>query len=197
VRRDQLSGLFNALPGDNLQSYLRLGIFSHSLASAIPHRSIADPGVQDRRARVRVPPDRRPLHTFANLYVNVRNTVMYRFRRDLEDAGGHHRELAVVRVSTDVLNLPGVIVTDRNAAASPRWFTPDEGLAVLDGGDVFATYWSGQEHAQRMCAEVLVPDRVPPEFITHVYVSCDEAAEANRPICGSVPIGVWGWAFFI
>jgi ssDNA thymidine ADP-ribosyltransferase, DarT len=197
VRRDDLRGLHNAFHRANLQSYLRRGVLSHTLAENVAHRSIADAGVQERRARVRVPPDRRPLHTFANLYINVRNTVMYRFKRDLEDAGGHHRELVVIEVTTDVLDLAGVIVTDRNAAASPRWFRPDDGLAAIDRDDVFATYWNGQDHAQRMCAEVLVPDRVDPEFITRVYVSCDEAAEASRPICGDVPVEVWRRAFFL
>ncbi len=196
MRRDELFAFHNCFHRDNLPSILEHGILSHRLAERIPHRSIADEGVQDHRAQVAVPPTGRPLHSFANLYVNCRNIVTYRFKKDLEDAGGSDHELCVVEVSLGVLDLTGVIVTDRNAASSPRWMTPEVGIADLDRDDVFQRYWSGKDHWQRMCAEVLVPDRVPPEFITRVFVSCSNPLDATRRVCADVPVEVQGHPFF-
>lgn len=196
MRRDDIDGLYNAFHRDNLESILRFGILSHALAAKVQHRSIADPGVQATRARKIVPPSRRPLHSYANLYFNPRNIVGYRFVKDTEDAGGSEEELCIARVSLDVLDLPGVIVTDRNAASWPQWMTPDAGLAALDHVDIFARYWNGKDHAQRMCAEILVPDRVPVEFITDVYVSTTAAQGETVPLCGSLPVRVKGSLFF-
>jgi hypothetical protein len=196
VRRDEIDGLYNSFHRENLPSILAHGILSHDLARKIEHRSIADPDVQDARARKIVPPSRRPLHSYANLYVNPRNTVGYRFVYDTIDAGGTADEICAVRTSLDVLDLPGVIVTDRNAASWPQWMTPEAGLAALDHAVIFAHYWSGKDHAQRMCAEVLVPDKVPPEYITDVYV-CSAAARAHvEPICGDRSVHVRGRLFF-
>lgn len=196
MRRDELVALHNMFHRDNLESILSRGVLSHRRAEALAHRSIADPGVQSRRATVTVPPSGRPLHSYANLYVNCRNIVTYRFKRDLEDAGGRDTELCVIEVSLNVLDLPGVIVTDRNAASSPRWMTPDVGIDVLDRDDVFSRYWDGRDHWQRMCAEVLVPNLVPPEFITRIFVSRPSAVAPTEAICGETPVEVQGHPFF-
>jgi ssDNA thymidine ADP-ribosyltransferase, DarT len=196
MRRDEIDGLYNAFHQDNLESILERGILSHELAAPIPHRSVADEAVQGRRATIIVPPSGRRLHTYANLYINPRNIVIYRFKRDVEDAGGSDEELCVVRVSLGTLDLPDVIVTDRNAASLPRWMEPDAGLAELSHADIFARYWQDKNHAQRMCAEVLVPDRVPPELVAEVYVSCDGARPGVQGVCGDVPVAVRGSLFF-
>lgn len=96
-----------------------------------------------------------------------------------------------------MLDLPGVIVTDRNAASWPTWKSPDEGLAALEHTDVFAEYWTSRDHAQRMCAEVLVPDKVEPRFITRVYVPSDDARQAVAGICGALPIQAHKGLFFL
>jgi len=196
VRRDEIDGLYNSFHVDNLESYIDRGVLSYMRAEHVPHRSVADPGVQETRAGKLVPPDRRPLHSYANLYVNPRNTVTYRFIRDTVDAGGSADDICVMRLSTDVLDLPGVVVTDRNAASWPQWMTPDAGIAALDHADLFATYWSGKDHAQRMCAEVLVPDCVSPEFIQEVYVRSEVARKRAVPLCKSVPVTVKPSLFF-
>jgi hypothetical protein len=196
VRRDEIDGLYNSFHRDNLASILEHGILSHNLAARLAHRSIADPEVQATRAGKIVPPSRRPLHSYANLYVNPRNIVGYRFVKDTIDAGGTDEELCVARVTLDVLDLPGVIVTDRNAASWPQWMTPEAGLAALSHADIFAQYWNGKDHAQRMCAEVLVPDRVAPEYIHDVYVCSPAARSEAEALSGDVPVHVKGSFFF-
>jgi hypothetical protein len=196
MRRDEIDGLYNSFHRDNLASILESGILSHNLAARLSHRSIADREVQTARAQKIVPPSRRPLHSYANLYVNPRNIVGYRFVADTVDAGGSADEICVIRASLEVLDLPGVIVTDRNAASWPQWMTPDVGLAALDHADVFSTYWNGRDHAQRMCAEVLVPDRVPPEYISEVYVCSGDARAESLHLCDEVPVTVRARLFF-
>ena len=195
MRRDEIDGLYNAFHLDNLESILEHGILSHDGAARLEHRSLADEGVQDARAQKVLPSGRR-LHSYANLYINSRNIVIYRFIKDTEDAGGSDSEICVVRVALDALDLPGVIVTDRNAASLPRWMDPEAGLAALDHGELFARYWRDKGHAQEMCAEVLVPDKVPPELIADVYVSCKGARPGAEAVSDSVPVRVKGSLFF-
>jgi hypothetical protein len=196
VRRDEIDGLYNSFHRDNLESILERGILSHNLARRVAHRSIADPAVQATRARKIVPPSRRPLHSYANLYFNPRNIVGFRFVNDTIDAGGSIDDIVVVRASLDILDLPGVIVTDRNAASLPRWMPPEAGLEALDHDDLFAQYWSDRDHAQRMCAEILVPDRVEPEYISDVYVCTAVGRASAGLLCDTVPVRVKRWFFF-
>lgn len=152
-----------------LPSIVRLGILSHDRAQALPHHSVASPEVQARRA-AKVVPNGRPLHQYANLYIDARNPMMYVLR-------GGHLELCVVRVSTNVLDLPGVVIADGNAASGMTRFGPSpQGLASIDRDLVFAEWWSDSWEAKRArCAEVLIPNRVPPRFLIGAYISCEPA----------------------
>jgi len=97
-----------------------------------------------------------------------------------------HTELCVLCISTDVLDLRGVIISDQNASSDYVLFvSAPDGLRVVDRDKVFATYWTHPDnpieemrHGSIMCAEVLVPDRVEPRYIQRAYVSCDESKEA-------------------
>lgn len=128
------------------------------------------------------------LHSYVNLYICARNPMMYVLKEQ-------HREMCVIGVSTDVLDLEGVVVSDMNAAKDMAAFRAvDEGLESIDKDIVFAQYWNDPDPAQywrkhgMKCAEALVPRRVPPEFIERVRVSCrasalmDELTQCGRPV---------------
>lgn len=118
----------------NLGSIARQGILSNNRMHGTAHDSIADPSVQDRRDKVRVPGKNgsRELHSYANLYFNARNAMMYR-RFD------RHAEICVVQVSPEILDLPDVVLTDCNAASGWCKFLPSpNGLNDIDGNLVFA-----------------------------------------------------------
>jgi hypothetical protein len=199
LRRDELAELQNIVHRDNLQSILQRGILSHDGVARLPHRSVADHSVQDRRASIVVPPTRRRLHTYANLYFNARNIMMYRVLCDLD---WQRDQLCVVGVSTDVLDLPGVVVTDRNAASWPWWKAPNEALPLLDRATIFAPRWNHademqkRDHQQRMCAEVLVPDRVAPELIRRIYVPAESCRASAEAVSGGMMVEVKGPLFF-
>lgn len=96
-----------------------------------------------------------------------------------------HLSIAVLRIDKSVLDMPGVIISDGNAAANLTRFAPptDEGFAIIDETAVFAEFWTHvnpqiQDERRRIrCAEVLVPDQVTPSFILGAYVSCKEAQD--------------------
>ncbi|MDP9369401.1 MAG: DUF4433 domain-containing protein [Chloroflexota bacterium] len=169
LRQSDLQELHCIVPMANLPSIVRRGILSHDRADAVPHHSVASEEVQALRARKVVPNGRR-LHEYANLYIDARNPMMY-VRK------GAHLDLCVLRVSTDVLDLPNVVIADGNAATGITRFAPSpEGLARIDRDLVFAEWWNGNGEARRVrCAEVLVPDSVHPRFLLGAYVSCEPA----------------------
>lgn len=84
------------------------------------------------------------------------------------------------------MDVEGVIVTDRNAAATIASFRrAAAGLAAIDREQVFADDWRhpGDElefyrHRSIKCAEVLVPHRIPPTYIIGAYVSCIQSQRA-------------------
>lgn len=166
MERSDLSKLHFISRVDNLGDILRLGILSHERAAAIPHLSFAMADVQAKRATVRVPDGTRvgrPLHTYANLYIHGRNVTMYTRRTD-------HQEMCVVCVEPSVLDIPGAVITDGNAGslAHTRYAASPGGLAMLEKERVFTDDWTDPDpftHKRQRrlrCAEVLIPDLVPP-----------------------------------
>jgi hypothetical protein len=205
VTLDELEELHYIAPIVNAASIWQLGILSHEAAANVTHTSAAMAEVQERRAAKRIPlPDRRwgSLHSYANLYICARNPMMYTLV-----CHGWRNELCVVRVDKLVLKLGGVVIADRNAAASMARFEPaPDGLRLIDKDRVFATYWTHSdpieqwEHKQEKCAEVLVPDRVDSQYIIGAYVACAESAERSaselRSVALQTDIRVYPQLFF-
>ena len=158
MQRCELEELHYITPIENLGSVCELGILSHARARVVEHTSVAMVEIQDIRSEKIVPQGRR-LHEYVNLYFHARNPMMW-IRRD------QHECLCVLRVSPNVLDVPGAVVTDQNAspgsAFAPArrrdryqltakyvrrdWTHPDQ-----------ITYWRWKS---MKCAEVLVPDQV-------------------------------------
>jgi hypothetical protein len=186
LTRADLAELHCIQPHENVASILEGGILSNYGARAVHHRSIADPRIQDRREPVWVPgPNgtRRKLHSYTNLYVNSRNKMLSKIKYDHGDL-----DICVLRVSLDVLDLPGVIVASQNASSDyARFAAAPGGLSLIDKDTVFARSWKHPEdqiaewrHGSIMCGEVLVPDVVRPEYIEGAYVSCTDARQRLR-----------------
>jgi len=77
------------------------------------------------------------------------------------------------------------------------------GLALIDHDRVYAERWTHPgdpedqyRHKGEMCAEVLVPDRVPPNLIMGVYVSCAASASEAQRLAPGLPIQINGYMFF-
>ena len=168
--------LFYLTHVENVGSIIERGILSHSLAQSVPHKRIDMPVVQEKRENKSVPGGKM-LHGYANLYVSARNPMLYK-RKD------EHKDICVLRVKIEVLNIPEVVVTTGNAASSYVSFYPAwRGIERLERSLVFAKSWKDEDEIKAArkriakCAEVLVPDCVPPELIFGAYVSCKETME--------------------
>ena len=185
MRREELEELHYVTKMANLPSIVEHGILSHRRAARISHKSIAMKEIQDRRAKVAVPGGR-PLHEYANLYICARNPMMYMRRNQ-------HLSICVLRIVPAVLDLPGVVVTDGNASSEYVSFrAAPGGLRIVDKDITFADNWTDSDYIQYLrkktakCAEVLVPDVLPPNFIFGTYVSCEDA----RQKLGELGLGI-------
>lgn len=157
------------MPIVNIHSVLDHGILSFERVAKLKHHSVAMPEVQDRRDLKQVPGGLK-LHKYANLYFHARNPMMSKRRNEAA-------ELCVLRVSTAVRKLPGVVLADCNASSDYVRFLAPRQWELLNYDDIYAMDWrhpndpiAYYRHRSRKCAEVLVPDRVEPRFLIGAYV---------------------------
>ena len=169
--------VYSIMPIDNIPSIIANGILSHEQAERFSHLSVADPDVQDRRDCV-ILPNGRQLHRYANLYFSFWNPMLSRIRDKNE-------KICILGVAASVLDLDGCAITDRNAATTlARFYSPQEGLQELNHKRIHAVNWYADDVYQMRdnravkCAEVLVPERVAPEYIMGAYVVSDNAKDA-------------------
>lgn len=199
MKLEDLDELHYITPFANVPSICETGILCHQRAEKVRHRSVAMEEIQERRKKV-VVPGGRPLHQYVNLYFHARNPMMFK-RKDF------HEELCIVKVRKDVLTLPQVVITDGNASSDyVRFYPAPEGLGVIDRDRVYARYWNHDDpiekfrHASIKCSEVLVPDKVPKDFIIGAYVSCEDSKtklyDIMKKIKSDFSIGVSSDLFF-
>jgi hypothetical protein len=169
MERHELRELHYITPIGNAPSILQHGLLSHVRAAKVPHTSVAMTEIQDRRAQVRVPGCRK-LHDYVNLYICGRNPMLYKRLNQRE-------QLCVFSVSPDVLDLPGVVISDGNASGNyVRFAAGPGGLEIVNRDLTFAYNWTDPDQIQYFrkkaakCAEVLVPDRVHPRYLQAAYV---------------------------
>lgn len=196
MTREELGELHYITPIANVASILAGGILSHQRAAKMQHESVAMEGIQERRKKVVVPGGRR-LHEYVNLYIHARNPMLF-VRR------GHHEQLCILCVSPAVLDLPDVVIADRNASSDHvRFGASPAALALVDRDRVFAEYWTHPNdqieewiHKSIKCAEVLVPDRVGPTFLTGAYVSCATSHDTLLAVAPQLSVSVNAHLFF-
>lgn len=198
MTRDQLDELHFISPVDNVASVLQHGILCHNHAGRVTHHSVAMPEIQERRKKVKIPGGDW-LHEYANLYINARNKMLFKLKTQIGD-----ETLCVLRISTDVLDLPNVVIADHNASSDHVRFAPaPDGLKRIDRQLVFARYWTHPEnpiaemsHGSVMCSEVLVPHRVDPRYIIGAYVSCEQALGVVRASAPGLEVSINRNLFF-
>lgn len=183
------------LPMDNIPSVLKHGILSYERASKLAHRSVAMPEIQDRRDHKQVPGGLK-LHQYANLYFHARNPML--FKRKDEAAS-----LCVLRVSTAVCSIQGVVLADSNASSDYVRFLHPSQWNLLDFDAIYAMDWrhpgdpiAYYRHRSQKCAEVLVPHNIEPRFLVGAYVVDNAAASRLASLGFRLPVAVDSVLFF-
>lgn len=182
------------MPTENVPSVLKYGILSHERAAKLGHKSVAMQPVQERRDKKRVPRGLM-LHQYANLYFHARNPMIFVRKEEAP-------RLCVLRVAVAVLGMPGAVLVDRNASGDWARFLQPEQWRLLDFDRIYAADWRDADRfeyydrKQKKCAEVLVPHRVEPRFLTGAYVM-DQATERRLMALGfRLPVKVDPDLFF-
>ncbi len=200
MNRDDLKELHYITTISNVPSIMSNGILSHKRAKKINHNSVAMEVIQERRKK-KVVPGGRPLHDYVNLYVNSRNKMLYKV---LGEGKVHHTDLCVLRVNTEVLDLPDVVVVDQNASSDyAGFYAAASGLKHLDRDLIFAEFWTHPNnpieewrHGSIICAEVLAPDRIDPDLVAGAYVSCLDAKTTLEALGVNIPVAINPYLFF-
>ncbi|MFE0758460.1 DUF4433 domain-containing protein [Inquilinus sp. NPDC058860] len=195
MERAELEELHYITPISNLSSIVKNGLLSNRRVRGLVSTSIAMPEVQEIRAK-KVVPGGLSLHDYVNLYVCARNPML--FKRLPERSS-----LCVLSLNGSVVDLPGTVVTDQNAASNyVRFGAGVSGLKLVNRDRTFAKDWTDPDQVEAWrkksakCAEVLVPHHVPFSFVLRTYV-CSEAAGAKIKALGiEIQIAENGDLFF-
>ena len=177
---------------DNLPSILEKGILSHERIEekGMQPARIYNTDIVNRRKEKNTP-DRKSLWSYANLYFQPRNPMMYRVVHEKERRA---KDLAIVSVNIKVLQTPGVFITDGNAANDPtQFYTPTDGLKMIgqQWKIVQSEWWNNLDGSKRkIMAECLVPHTIDPVLINSIYVADKETRARLSTIVGNRSISI-------
>lgn len=175
----------------NIPSILTKGILSHERIKKekVKYVPIYDEEIVSRRQH-RTAPDGRNLWSFANLFFNARNPMLYRVTREKPV-----EELAVLGIDKVVSDQEDVFLTTGNAASDQTEILGEnEAKKALKEiiKETSRDWWGIADGTKRtMMAECLVPDFVPPQRIKSIYVANDTAQEKVKKLLTTIfPHGV-------
>jgi len=162
---------------DNIASILENGILSHYEIQRrnIKYTPIYDEGIITNR-KYRTTPEKKSLWEYANLYFQPRNPMLYRVLCEISS-----KDIAVLGISLELLKLPGVFITNGNAASPASEIIPSNNWeeAIKPMIKVFnSEYWKDEDGSKRkIMAECLVPEKIIPKYIKEIYIESNEVAE--------------------
>ena len=196
MERADVKELYYITPIINVPSIIQHGILSNELSKKLPHKSVAMQEIQHKRKNKKIPGARK-LHQYANLYFDAHNPMLCK-RQD------QNNQICILCVNALVLDLPDVIISDRNAASDwAKFSTVSDGLAALDKNKIYAKYWTNVnnqydawESKSIKCAEVLIPDRVEPKYIIGAYVANETALKAFKKLKIQLTVRISNDIFF-
>lgn len=195
MNKTRQTGLYNIQAIDNIPSIMRKGLLSNEGANPIAHTSIAMNAVQERRRGIRVPNGLK-LHQYANVYFDPHNPMLSARRNQ-------NGNICILKFDCSILDIPGAVISDRNASSDyASFYSPTVGLESIDLKLVYARYWTDDDYYAQMkkksikCAEVLVPYRIPYEYVTCAAVIDEDAARKLKDTGFDRTIEVFPGVFF-
>jgi O-acetyl-ADP-ribose deacetylase (regulator of RNase III) len=172
----RITGLYYITHINNISSILSKGILSHERVESdrVKHTPIYNPEIVKNRQTK--PLSGKSLWSFANLYFQPRNPMLYQVICEKSP-----NEIAILSVKPDILNRSDIFISIGNAASLLSEILPaSEGRKSISmiRNDLSKEWWSEEDGSKRkIMAECLVPDVVPPEFIREIYVANLEISE--------------------
>lgn len=161
-----ISSLWHLTHKDNVPSIMSNGILNHYDAhkEQVAVIDISDPEVQRIRGRIVETVYGQKIHSYAPLYVNCRNPMLY-CRKNLQE------HLCLLETDLSVLLKTQSVVSDGNSSSPiTKYYRPSDDLTLLPWDVLKADYWRDFEDGSRKrCSEVLVYQKVMPQFITKVH----------------------------
>ncbi|AFZ34936.1 Appr-1-p processing domain protein [Stanieria cyanosphaera PCC 7437] len=190
MNKPELKSLYYITHIENLPSILQKGILSHKKVDelGVSYTPIYDSTIVSKR-KDKSTPERNSLWEYANLYFQPRNPMMYRVVNEKDK-----RDIAVVGVKPEVLNISGCMISDGNAANDPtNFFSLKEGLKILNQQwkIIQSDWWKEDDGSKRkIMAECLIPEQISPSLIHSIFVADHKAKERVEQIIGSAKISV-------
>ncbi len=189
-KKPEIRNLYYITHVENIPSILSNGICSHQLVEdrRIPFRAIYDAEIVSNRKNKKTPADR-SLWTYANVYFQSRNPMLYRV---VHEKG--FKEIVVLGLQKRILESPGAFITDGNAANSATaFYTVSDGIQAISKiwGTINSEWWNSMDGSKRkIMAECLIPNQIPPDFIHSIFVADHKTAERVRSMVQSHPVSV-------
>lgn len=181
VYQHDISGhLFYITHIDNIPSIIEKGILSHSSIEdeGLEYTQIYDKAIVNNRKEKLV--GDKSLWHYANVYFQPRNPMLYRVTMEKSPD-----DVAIIAVRKEVIDFPGVYISDGNAASINTKFYEGSNYKIIQNHIKRMTilqWWSEFNSTKRMImAECLVPNQIPSEYIEAIYVSNHLVAEKLRP----------------
>ena len=164
LRQRGLECFYYLAPPENVQSILEKGILTYTRVRAlgiVPRSSLANEGVQGARQSIVV--FNRSLHSYVPLYLVSSNPTLH-------DVAKRGLQRAYIRVRLEVVDKPGVVFADGNAASKRTNFYRDvPDISKLPWETLMGRRRDASPNWKRQrCSEVLVPDIVEANFIIDV-----------------------------
>lgn len=134
---------------------------------------------QEKRDKKSVP-NGLALHEYANVYFHARNPMLYKRQAEFGN-------LCILRISIEILELDGVVLTDQNASSDYVKFIAPSQIHELPLDKIYAEDWRDQDQVtywrnkSAKCAEVLVPNQIEAQYIKGAYVLNDQV---NQDLMG-------------
>lgn len=197
MNRSDIKELYYISPIANVLSILEHGILSHNLSTKLLHDSVAMQEIQDRRRNKRIPGIKKRLHDYANLYFDAHNPMLSKCR-------SQNNEICILCINSYVLDLPDIVISDRNAASDwARFYNCTEGLKALDKNKLYSEYWTNARNQYEAwelksikCAEILVPDKVESKYIIGAFVANQTVLDAFEKLKYGLTVCIKNGIFF-
>jgi hypothetical protein len=191
MKRLQVKELYYITHIDNMPSILKQGILSHEQIQArnIPYTPIYDEEIVSNRRDI-VTPDGRSLWSFANLYFQPRNPMLYRVLHEKST-----NDIAILSVLSNILDRPDIFVSTGNAAhgSSDILQTTEikKALPQILRNTLNVDWWNEVDGSKRkIMAECLVPEMISPDQIQSIYVASRTAKKKLETTIESTSLAV-------